>query len=157
MCYCGNTGDGMDTKIRVGTESWPWREKKFPCCSCPELEPITFQSWVWHSTAEPSLLPTQESAIKRERERRKKKSNESQILNREKVYFLHKELIDQSQMGGKRNWQIKRELITTQQTSHEHSNTGLNHLIWNMLTCKVKSSDTHLSNHHSSFKTKYSK
>ena len=35
-CYCGNMGpDGMDTKIRISTESWPLR-RKFSWCSCRE-------------------------------------------------------------------------------------------------------------------------
>ena len=30
-CYCGRvTRDGLDTKIRVSTENWPWRRKYFP-------------------------------------------------------------------------------------------------------------------------------
>ena len=35
-CYCGNTGGGTDTEIRVSTESRPWR-RKFSRCSCRDL------------------------------------------------------------------------------------------------------------------------
>ena len=40
-CYCGNTGGGMDTEIRVSTESWPWR-RKFSCHSSRDLNPPPF-------------------------------------------------------------------------------------------------------------------
>ena len=34
-------GGGMDTEIRVSTESWPWR-RKFSCRSCRDLNPWPF-------------------------------------------------------------------------------------------------------------------
>ena len=43
------TQGGTDTKIRVSTESWPWRRKFFHH-SCRGFEPATFQSWIQHSS-----------------------------------------------------------------------------------------------------------
>ena len=40
-CYCSNTGGGTDTKIRVSTESWPWR-RKFSRCSSRDSNPRHF-------------------------------------------------------------------------------------------------------------------
>ena len=49
-CYCGNAGMGMDSKIAVSTESWPWR-RKFSCRSIQELNMWHFD-WVQHPTTE---------------------------------------------------------------------------------------------------------
>ena len=51
-------GGGMDTEIRVSRESWPWR-RKISCCYYWKC--VTFQSWIQHSTNEPSL-PTSSDA-----------------------------------------------------------------------------------------------
>ena len=40
-CYCGNTGGGTDTEIRVSTESWPWR-RRFSRRSCRDSNPRPF-------------------------------------------------------------------------------------------------------------------
>ena len=42
--YCGNT-DGMDTEVRVSTESWPWI-RKFSRCLCwdSNLRPFDHES-----------------------------------------------------------------------------------------------------------------
>jgi len=44
-CYCGNMGGGTNTKIRVSTESWPWR-RKFSCHSSRDLnlQPFNHES-----------------------------------------------------------------------------------------------------------------
>ena len=34
-------GGGIDTKMRISTESWPWR-RKFSCCSCWDSNPQPF-------------------------------------------------------------------------------------------------------------------
>ena len=39
--FCGNTGGGMDTEIRVSTESRPWR-RKFSRRSCRDSNPRPF-------------------------------------------------------------------------------------------------------------------
>ena len=40
-CYCGNTGGGTDTEIRVSTDSRPWR-RKFSHRSCRDSNPRPF-------------------------------------------------------------------------------------------------------------------
>ena len=57
MCYCANTGGGMDTKIRVSTESWPWR-RKFPHRSCRDLNPRPFNHESGVLTTEISPFPS---------------------------------------------------------------------------------------------------
>ena len=52
-CYCGNTGGGMDIKIRVSTESQPWR-RKFSGHSCRH-------SNLWPFNHESSTLTTKPS------------------------------------------------------------------------------------------------
>ena len=54
-CYCGNTG-GTDAKIRVSTESWPWRSK-FSCHSCQDSNPWPFDHESGTATTELSWLP----------------------------------------------------------------------------------------------------
>ena len=40
-CYCGNTGGGMDTEVRVSTDSRPWK-RKFSPRSCRDSNPQPF-------------------------------------------------------------------------------------------------------------------
>ena len=55
-CYCGNTGGGTDTEIRVSTESW-LRRRKFSCCSCRDLNPWPFNHESGALTTELSHSP----------------------------------------------------------------------------------------------------
>ena len=60
MCYCGNTGGGTDTEIRVSTESWPWRIK-FSCHSSRDSNPWPFDHEPGTLTTE--LLPTPQNTF----------------------------------------------------------------------------------------------
>ena len=54
--YCGNTGGGTDTEIRVSTESWPWR-RKFARRSCRDSIPRLFNHESGALTTELFPLP----------------------------------------------------------------------------------------------------
>ena len=56
-CYCGNTGGGTDTEIRVSTESRPWR-RKFSRRSSRDSNPRPFNHESGALTTELSPPPT---------------------------------------------------------------------------------------------------
>ena len=57
-CYCGNTGGGTDTEIRVSTESRPWR-RKFSRRSSRDSNPRPFNHESGALTTELSPPPAQ--------------------------------------------------------------------------------------------------
>ena len=69
-CYCSNTGGGMNTKIRVSTESWPGR-RTFSCRYCGDSNWGPFDHESGALTTEPSLSQT----------RQKKKGGERKVLS----------------------------------------------------------------------------
>ena len=62
-CYCGNTGGGTDTEIRVSTESRPWR-RKFSRRSSRDSNPRPFNHESGALTTELSPPPTNQPSLK---------------------------------------------------------------------------------------------